>query len=168
MNIHQVGGRCQVRMLHPSITLCLGVSMLRSLLKFVLLVVVLVIAAAFFLGWWGGGRVHRDEHAGTIGTAGRVDTSRAREVGAKVGEKTAEVANRAEAAIGDGALTTKIKSKMALDDSVRARSIDVTTESGVVTLSGTVRSEAEHDRAVQLAKETAGVTRVIDHLELLR
>jgi osmotically-inducible protein OsmY len=37
-----------------------------------------------------------------------------------------------------------------------------------VTLKGTVRSAAEHERAVQLAKETAGVTRVIDHLAVAR
>ena len=78
--------------------------------------------------------------------------------------ETAELANRAESALNDGALTAKIKSKMALDDLVQARSIDVTTDAGVVTLRGTVRSTAEHDRAVQLAKETSGVTRVVDHL----
>ncbi len=99
-----------------------------------------------------------------VGTAGHVDASRARDAGAKAGEKTAELANRAENALNDGALTAKIKSKMALDDLVQARSIDVTTDSGVVTLRGTVRSAAEHDRAVQLAKETSGVTRVVDHL----
>ena len=93
-----------------------------------------------------------------------MDASRAKEVGAKAGEKTAELANRAEAVLNDGALTAKIKSKMALDDLVRARSIDVSTDAGVVTLGGTVRSAAERDRAVQLARETAGVNRVIDHM----
>ena len=98
------------------------------------------------------------------GTTGRVDTEKAREVGAKVGEKTAQAASRAQEVLSDGALTAKIKSKMALDDLVQARAIDVTTANHVVTLSGTVRSAAEHDRAMQLAKETAGVTRVVDRL----
>jgi osmotically-inducible protein OsmY len=35
-----------------------------------------------------------------------------------------------------------------------------------VTLSGTVASRAEHDRAVSLARETEGVTQVIDELTL--
>jgi osmotically-inducible protein OsmY len=35
----------------------------------------------------------------------------------------------------------------------------------VVTLSGTVRSAAERERSIQLAKETTGVTRVVDHLK---
>jgi len=142
--------------------------MFRALVKLILVIVILVGAAAFLLGWWGSGRVHPGERPATVGTTGQVDTSRAREVGAKVGEKTADVANRAEAALTDGALTAKIKSKMALDDLVRARTIDVSTTSGVVTLKGTVRSASEHVRAVQLAKETAGVRQVVDHLSIER
>jgi hyperosmotically inducible protein len=85
-----------------------------------------------------------------------------------MGAKTAEAANKAGEILSDGALTAKIKSKMALDDTVRARTIDVSTSDHIVTMSGTVRSQTEHDRAVQLAKETAGVTRVIDRLTVAR
>lgn len=137
--------------------------MIRALLKLILVIVVLVGAAGFLLGWWGGAGIRLGEGT-AVGTTGTVDTSKAREVGAKVGEKTADVANRAEAALSDGALTAKIKSKMALDDLVRARDINVSTDAGVVTLKGTVRSRTEHDRAVQLAKETVGVKQVVDHL----
>jgi hyperosmotically inducible periplasmic protein len=143
--------------------------MVRALLRLILVVVVLVAAAAFFLGWWGGGRIHpADRRSSTIGTAGHVDTSKAERVGAQVGEKTAQAANRAAEIVSDGALTAKIKSKMALDDTVRSRSVDVSTTDHVVTLSGTVRSQAEHDRIVQLARETSGVTQVIDHLNVAR
>jgi osmotically-inducible protein OsmY len=142
--------------------------MFRSLLRLILVLVVVVGAAAFFLGWWGGGRMYSgrasDRPAATVGTIGHVDTEKAKEVGAAVGEKTAVAASRAGEVLSDGALTAKIKSKMALDDLVQARSVDVTTTNHVVTLSGTVRSAAEHDRAVQLAKETDGVTRVVDRL----
>ena len=143
--------------------------MVRALLRLILVVVVLVAAAAFFLGWWGGGRIHpADRPSSTIGTAGHVDTSKAERVGAQVGEKTAQAANRAAEIVSDGALTAKIKSKMALDDTVRSRAVDVSTTDHVVTLSGTVRSQAEHDRVVQLARETNGVTQVIDHLNVTR
>ncbi len=142
--------------------------MVRAVVKLILVIVILVGAAAFLLGWWGGGRLHPAERSPAVGTSGQVDTQRARDVGAKVGEKTAEVANRAEAALGDGALTAKIKSKMALDDMVHARDVQVSTNAGVVTLRGTVRSSAEHDRAVQLAKETAGIKQVVDHLTVER
>ncbi len=140
--------------------------MLRALLRLILVLVIVVAAAAFFLGWWGGG--HRSPADQTIGTVGHVDSSRAQQVGAEVGAKTAQAASRASEMLSDGALTAKIKSKMALDDSVRARSVDVSTSDHVVTVSGTVRSQAEHDRAVQLARETNGVTRVVDHLTIER
>jgi hyperosmotically inducible protein len=141
------------------------VIMLRALVRLILLVVILVGVAAFLLGWFGNPRLHPGDNGAVTGTSGRVDTERAKEAGAKAGEKTAEFANRAQAALSDSALTAKIKSKMALDDMVRARSIDVTTDAGVVTLSGTVRSAAERERSIQLAKETTGVTRVVDHLK---
>jgi hyperosmotically inducible protein len=144
--------------------------MFRSLLRLVVVLVILVGVGAFFLGWWGSGRLGPagERTAPAVGTMGRVDTTKAKEVGAEIGAKTAEVANKAGAVLSDGALTAKIKSKMALDDLVKARSIDVTTTAHVVTLRGTVASVAEHDRAVQLAKETAGVTQVVDRLGVAR
>lgn len=64
----------------------------------------------------------------------------------------------------DPGITTAVKSKMAADDTVKAYQIDVDTQEGVVTLTGTVASTAARDRAVQLATETDGVTRVEDRL----
>jgi hyperosmotically inducible protein len=143
--------------------------MFRALLRLVVVLVLVVAAAAFFLGWWGSNRVDGpDTSAPAVGTAGRVDAQKAKEVGAEVGAKTAEAANRAGEILNEGALTAKIKSKMALDDLVRARSIDVTTSGQVVTLTGKVASEAERTRAVQLARETAGVTQVVDRLSVVR
>jgi hyperosmotically inducible periplasmic protein len=143
--------------------------MFRGLLKLVVVLVVLVAVGTFFLGWWGSGRFRGlDGPAATVGTAGRIDAEKAKQVGADVVAKTAEAANKAGAVLSDSALTAKIKSKMALDDSVKARTIDVSTTDHVVTLKGTVGSVAEHDRAVQLAKETAGVERVIDRLGIAR
>jgi osmotically-inducible protein OsmY len=99
---------------------------------------------------------------------GHVDTDKAKAVGAEVGATTAAAANRAGEVLSDAALTAKIKSKMALDDLVPARTIDVTTVNHVVTLRGEVKSTAEHDRAVQLAKDTAGVAQVVDRLGVTR
>ena len=77
-----------------------------------------------------------------------------------------KAANKVGDFLSDAELTTKIKSKMALDDSVRARTIDVSTTNGVVTLAGTVRSAAERDQAVRLARETNGVKQVVNHLSI--
>ena len=51
---------------------------------------------------------------------------------------------------------------MALDDSVNAREVNVDTTDGVVTVSGRFRSEAARDKALQLARETLGVKKVVD------
>jgi hyperosmotically inducible periplasmic protein len=139
--------------------------MIRALLKVVLLVVILAVAAAFFLGYRiadGGDDI--DVVAAEPAAAPSIDTQRARETGAKVGETVATGAAQAQDALNDGAVTAKIKSKMALDDTVKALSIDVDTDNGVVTLSGNVTSQAEKAKAVQLAKDTDGVSSVVDRL----
>ena len=139
--------------------------MIGGLLKLVLIVVLVAAAAAFFIGYRVAG--DRDGDAAVVEpreTAPAVDTEGARQTGAAIGETVATGVARAERALGDGSLTAKIKSKMALDDTIRATAIDVDTAGGVVTLTGTVRSEAERERAVQLARETEGVTSVSDRL----
>jgi hyperosmotically inducible protein len=130
------------------------------------LIVVLVAAGAFLLGWWGSGRLGDDVRE-TVGTTG-VDTQKAREVGAKVGEKTAEAAGQARQALNEGTLTAKIKAKMALDDSVKALDIDVDTVGATVTLSGVVATDGQRQRALQLARETDGVKQVVDQLKVGR
>ncbi|MGB2716422.1 MAG: BON domain-containing protein [Vicinamibacterales bacterium] len=140
--------------------------MLGSLVRAVVLIVVLVGAGAFLLGWWGSGRI-RDDVRQTVGTTG-VDTQKAREVGAKVGETTATAADQARRAINDGAVTAKIKAKMALDDTVKALDIDVDTVGTTVTLSGVVATDAQRQKALQLARETDGVKQVVDQLRVQR
>lgn len=140
--------------------------MLGSLVRAVVLIVVVVGAGAFLLGWWGSGKV-RDDIRQTVGTTG-VDTQKAREVGAKVGETTATAADQARRAMNDGAVTGKIKAKMALDDSVKALDIDVDTVGTTVTLSGVVSTDAQRQKALQLARETDGVKQVVDQLRVQR
>jgi hypothetical protein len=136
--------------------------MIRALLRLVLIVIIVVGVGGFLLGWWGSGHDVVPERD-AIGTTG-IDTERAREIGAEAGEKTAAAVNQAKSALDDAALTAKIKSKMALDDTVKALNVDVDTSNGVVTVSGTVRSDAERQRALQLARETDGVRQVTDRL----
>jgi hyperosmotically inducible periplasmic protein len=141
--------------------------MFRALFRLVLIVVVIAAAAAFFMGYrFGdhGNDLPSDRPVATSGSSPAIDTTRAREAGAAIGEKVASGANQAEHALENGALTTKIKSKMALDDSVKALDINVDTADGIVTLTGTVHSQAERTRAVQLARETNGVKSVDDRL----
>ena len=66
----------------------------------------------------------------------------------------------------DSGVTSKIKAKFAQDDLVKAHEINVTTHDHIVTLSGEVESMAAKERAMQLARETRGVTSVVDDLHL--
>jgi hyperosmotically inducible protein len=74
--------------------------------------------------------------------------------------------NTAEDAVSTMTLTTKIKAKMTLDDVVQASDIDVDVEGGIVTLTGNVESKDEQRRAVRIASETSGVTRVVNHIRV--
>jgi osmotically-inducible protein OsmY len=139
--------------------------MIRTLLQLILVAVVLVGLAAFFFGYrWGS----VDEGPRPAATSGRtaIDTAKAREVGAEAGDAVAKGVNEAQRAVETGALTAKIKAKMALDDRVKAANINVDTTGSVVTLSGRVSTDDERRRAVQLARETDGVTSVADRLEV--
>ena len=132
-----------------------------------LLVSILIILVAFVaFSYLSGNASWRYPHAqpGAVGTTGKIDVNVARERGAEVGEKVAVAAEKVKETAAEAALTSKIKAKMVLDDYVKARAIDVTTNGSTVTVSGTVRSVSEHDRALRLARETAGVTQVVDHL----
>jgi hyperosmotically inducible protein len=64
----------------------------------------------------------------------------------------------------DAGITAKVKSALAADEMVKARNIDVDTVRGVVTLNGTVGSAAEKERAMQIARNTSGVSQVKDNL----
>jgi hyperosmotically inducible protein len=158
------------------------VPMIAGLLRLLLVLVLLVAAAAFFLGYrWNNSPVDVRDDGQVIGTTGRtddaIDREAARERGARAGEAVADGANEigeraagaADAtrdALSDGALTAKVKAKMALDDRVKAMDIDVDTLEGVVTLRGRVGSAADRERALQLARETDGVRSVNDELQV--
>lgn len=129
-----------------------------------LLVVAILAVATYLLGYWSLNQTTIDSAGRTIGTSGQTGAATAREIGADVGERVSQAAQKVGDLASDSSLTAKIKAKMALDDSVRARTIDVTTVAGVVTLTGTVRSGAERAQAVRLARETTGITRVTDRI----
>jgi hypothetical protein len=64
----------------------------------------------------------------------------------------------------DPAITTAVKGKLAADERTSAMKIDVDTNQRVVTLNGTVQSAAEKAAAEQIAKNTEGVTNVVNNL----
>jgi len=58
---------------------------------------------------------------------------------------------------GDAATTSEIKAKLLADDIVPSRNVKVETTNGVVQLSGTVKSQAQSERAEGIAKAIDGV-----------
>lgn len=67
-------------------------------------------------------------------------------------------------AVGDAALTAKVKSKLVGDDTIEGTDIDVDTEGSVVTLRGRVSTEEQRTRALELAREVDDVQSVQDEL----
>jgi hyperosmotically inducible protein len=82
----------------------------------------------------------------------------------RTGEKAQELADKAQQAVGDAAVTTAVKMRLAGDDLVDANDIDVDTKEGVVTLNGVVDSQREAERAIQLARMADGVKEVKSNL----
>jgi osmotically-inducible protein OsmY len=68
--------------------------------------------------------------------------------------------------VDDALITMTVQSKYFGSSDVKGRDINVDTDHGVVTLRGKVDSEAAHQKAVELAKNTDGVTRVDDRLAM--
>jgi hypothetical protein len=132
------------------------------------LVLALVAVGTYVLGYWSLNQVAVDSwRVATPSAAGPVSTRTTRDRMGQLDAQAGKVANTVAAFLSDAELTTKIRSKMALDDSVRARTIDVSTTDGVVTLAGIVGSGTEHDQAVRLARDTKGIRQVVDHLNVV-
>jgi hyperosmotically inducible periplasmic protein len=72
----------------------------------------------------------------------------------------------AQQPIKDGWVTMKIHSMFVPEDALEGSNVDVDTDKGVVTLSGTVTSEAGRARALAIAKGTDGAKSVVDKLRI--
>ncbi|HMF57125.1 MAG TPA: BON domain-containing protein [Pyrinomonadaceae bacterium] len=64
----------------------------------------------------------------------------------------------------DATLAANVKAKLAADTTLSSAGINVTAQSGAVTLSGTVNSEADKSKAEQIAKGVDGVKSVTNSL----
>lgn len=71
-----------------------------------------------------------------------------------------EAAEKTEQASSDTWITTKVKSSLLADTQTKGLKISVNTSHGVVVLSGPVSSQAEADRAAEIARNIKGVKSV--------
>jgi BON domain len=135
-------------------------------LRAIFFLAVLAIVGVLTYNYWSGHGWTLRPPSGVSGIDAEAAKQRGAELTKEAAQKAGEAATKLEGAVSEGTVTAKIKSKMALDEYVKARAINVDTAGTVVTLTGVVESTAERERAVSLARETAGVTRVVDKLEV--
>ena len=69
--------------------------------------------------------------------------------------------------LDDTTITTRVKTAMLNDPAVGGLRIDVDTFKSVVTLSGRVKSQAERDQALGLARRVNGVSEVKDAMQII-
>jgi hyperosmotically inducible periplasmic protein len=87
-----------------------------------------------------------------------------KEVSKDAAQKTKDAAVKTKDVTADASITAAVKTKLLADPKVGGLKIDVDTKDNVVTLRGTVKSIAERDEAIRLAKTTTGVKSVVNNL----
>ncbi len=92
-------------------------------------------------------RTRDDAKSGVKGTAGTV-AEKTKEGAEKVGEKTKEGLSKTGEVITDGWITSRISAKFVNEDLLHDSNINVDTKDHVVTLHGTVLTDAGRRRAV--------------------
>lgn len=68
--------------------------------------------------------------------------------------------NKVEKAWDDASLTTKVKSALASDEGLSTLMLNVDSNKGDVTITGTVKTDAEKDSVERVAKQVEGVKAV--------
>jgi hyperosmotically inducible periplasmic protein len=86
----------------------------------------------------------------------------------ELGDTMERRADQAGGAISDAAITTAVKGKYLIDDTLKGLEISVDTEQGVVTLTGSVQSDTARDLATQIAQTVDGVVSVNNQLTVVQ
>lgn len=90
---------------------------------------------------------------------------RAEAAAERAGDSAARTADRAEHAMDNAGMTAKVKTKLAADVRLSTlTSINVDSNGGVVTLSGTVPTAEDKRMAESVAKSAEGVQSVVNNL----
>src|SRR5262249_5982182 len=85
---------------------------------------------------------------------------------AKAADKSAEGAGKAGEAVTDVWIKARVKSKFVDEETLKGSDISVDVNDHVVTLSGTVLTEAGRARAIEETKKGDGVHQVIDRMTI--
>lgn len=122
--------------------------------------------------------INVDVYRGVVQLNGFVDSNAEKMEASKVTKGVngvKEVRNNLEVRTGDrsagtvlddGVITAKVKSALVADSRTKAREINVTTNDGIVQLSGFVDSSAARSAASEVASSISGVRSVRNELEV--
>ena len=99
----------------------------------------------------------------TIDTAKKAG-EKTKEGSEKVWDETKKGAEKVADETSDAYILTRVKSRFVGVDVLKGSDINVDVDKQVVTLKGTVPSEAARAQAIDIAKKTEGVHNVVDHL----
>lgn len=80
--------------------------------------------------------------------------------------KTGEGVKKVGSGLADAFVLASVKARLFGEDVLKGSDIHVDCDAHVVTLKGTVPTEAAHARAMELAQKTDGVDRVVDQLTI--
>ena len=100
-------------------------------------------------------------------TAGKKIDQAAEKAGEKMeqaAEKLGAQSEKAGEAFDDAAITTKVKAAILAEEGLKVLQINVDTMKGVVTLSGSVDTQKNSDKAKEIAGAVAGVKEVENKL----
>ena len=81
-----------------------------------------------------------------------------------VAKDTEDAAKKTGRFFTDAEITAAVKTKLAADSGVHVMDVHVDTDKGVVTLTGSVRSDAEKADTIRITRDTLGVKNVVDKL----
>ena len=112
-----------------------------------------------------------DKQPGPAESAGKMIDQTANDAGKKigetadkVGEKMGEQSAKTGVVVDDAEITTKVKAAIFAEPGLKTLQISVETVNGLVTLSGSVDSKPDSDRARALASAVSGVKDVDNKL----
>jgi len=80
--------------------------------------------------------------------------------------KDGTMSGRASEAVADSVITTKVKADLIREPDLKSLDVHVETQNGTVMLSGFVPSQAEADKAIQVARNVKGVSKVENGLQI--
>lgn len=101
-----------------------------------------------------------DAAAGTTGT----DQAKPGETKIVIKDDTTPMVKKGARVVGDASITSAVKTRLMADNLGRAMRIDVDTKDGVVTITGSVPTEADKARLGDIVGRTTGVKSVVNNL----